>query len=262
MTTQQILFTNGSAYERFMGIWSQKVGHAFLDWLAPAAGLHWLDVGCGNGAFTELLAERCAPAVLDGIDPSTEQLAFAKERPALRSAHFQQGDAMALPQVDNSVDAAVMPLVIFFVPEPARGVAEMVRVVRPGGSISAYAWDMPGGGFPYDVLRQVLQESGVAVPAPPSPEASDLNVMAELWSQAGLVDIATCVITVERTFVDFDDYWTTVRGGPSVGGTLAAMDAVSAAEFREKVRARLPVAADGSITVYARANAIKGVVSL
>src|SRR3954467_5864294 len=127
-----------------MGEGSRLGGETFLDWLAPKSGLRWLDVGCGNGAFTEMLVERCAPASVQGIDPSEGQLAYARTRPASRVAQFRQGDAMALPFPDHAFDAAVMPLVIFFVREPAKGVAEMARVVRPGGVIAAYAWDMLG----------------------------------------------------------------------------------------------------------------------
>ena len=132
MTEQQIRFTDGAAYERMMGTWSRPVGDIFLDWLAPASGLRWIDIGCGSGAFTELVIERCAPAEVQGIDPSEAQLAFARTRPGARMAQFRQGDAMALPFPENSFDAAIMALVIFFVPDPEKGVAEMVRVVAPG----------------------------------------------------------------------------------------------------------------------------------
>lgn len=55
---------------------------------------------------------------------------------------------MALPCADNGFDAAVMAL-IFFVPDPAKGVADMKHVVKPGGAISAYVWDvLEPGGFP------------------------------------------------------------------------------------------------------------------
>src|SRR5207244_6398203 len=108
--------------ERYMGKWSQLVGQTFLDWLAPRPRLRWLDVGCGNGAFTEMLAQQCAPVSAKGIDPSEEQLAYARTRPAACVAQFHRGDAMALPFPDGTFDAAVMPLVIFFVPDPARGV--------------------------------------------------------------------------------------------------------------------------------------------
>ncbi len=91
MAEPQIRFDDGAAYERMMGVWSRSVGEIFLDWLAPAPGLRWIDVGCGNGAFTELLVERCAPADVQGVDPSQEQLAFARTRPAARLAKFNLG---------------------------------------------------------------------------------------------------------------------------------------------------------------------------
>ncbi len=256
-----IRFVDGSGYERYMGVWSQLVGEAFADWLATASGLRWLDVGCGNGAFTEMIAARCAPASVHGIDPFEEQLAYARTRPTLREAHFQRGDAMALPFPENSFDVAVMPLVIFFVPEPAVGVAEMARVVAPGGAIAAYAWDMEGGGFPYEPLLALARESGIQFPTTPSPQASRIDVMRELWNGAGLVDVQTREILVRRTFVDFEDYWRTALCAPSLGAKFAAMSAEELEGIRARIRERLPVQADGRITCEARANAVKGQVA-
>jgi hypothetical protein len=62
MTEQQIRFDDGAGYEQMMGIWSRFAGEILLDWLALPSGLRWIDIGCGNGAFTELLVERCSPA--------------------------------------------------------------------------------------------------------------------------------------------------------------------------------------------------------
>jgi SAM-dependent methyltransferase len=256
MMTNQIRFDDGAAYERYMGKWSQLAGEAFLDWLAPRSALRWLDVGCGNGAFTEMLVERCAPASVDGIDPSEAQLSYARTRLAPRVAQFRLGDAMALPFPDDAFDAAVMPLVIFFVPDPASGVAEMARVVRPGGAVTAYAWDMPGGGFPYDALQVEMRRLDLMVPAPPSPDASRLDAMRDLWTGAELESVDTREITVRRTFADFDDYWTAILGAPSVGSTLAAMASEDLAVL--KARLRLPADAAGHITYSARANAVKG----
>jgi SAM-dependent methyltransferase len=193
-----------------------------------------------------------------GVDPSAEQLAFARGRFAPDVAGFSQGDAMALPFDDGVFDAAVMPLVIFFVPEPARGVAEMARVVRPGGWVTAYAWDMEGGGFPYAVLQEEMRALGAQVKTPPRPEASRVDVMGELWRGAGLAEVETRELVVRRTFEDFEDYWTTVRGGPSVGAGLAAMGAGDVEVLRERLRERLGADAEGRITCGARANAVKG----
>ena len=258
MTTNEIRFHDGAAYERYMGVWSQLAGEVFLDWLAPAQQQQWLDVGCGNGAFTEMISERSAPASLHGVDPSREQLAYAQAQPALQAAVFEQGDAMALPCPASAFDIAVMPLVIFFVPEPARGVAEMARVVRPGGSVAAYAWDMPGGGFPYEMLLAEMRGLGHTVPSPPSPEASRIEVLRQLWSDAGLEAIETREIDVSRTFADFEDFWSTALGAPSVGSTLAAMTAAERALLKDRISARLAADAEGHITCRARANAVKG----
>ena len=256
--TNHIRFDNGAAYERYMGAWSQLAGEQFLSWLAPASGARWLDVGCGNGAFTDMLVVRCAPSSVQGIDPSVQQLTYARARPISRSAQFRQADAMALPFDDDAFDVAVMPLVIFFVPDPAKGVAEMVRVVCPGGTVAAYAWDMAGGGFPYEQLHAEMRALGVAVPAPPSPHASRLDVLQDLWTDAGLDAVDTREITVQRTFADFDDYWTTIHMAPSVGATLAVMSATDVALLNARMRACLPRDATGRITYEARANAVTG----
>jgi SAM-dependent methyltransferase len=258
MTTNQIQFTDGAAYERYMGQWSRLVGGRFLDWLAPASGLRWLDVGCGNGAFTEMIAERCQPSAVHGVDPSAAQIDYARQRPALEFAAFQQGDAMALPFDGDSFDVAVMPLVIFFVPDPAAGVAEMGRVVRRGGLVSAYAWDIPGGGFPYAVLQEEMRALGAVVPLPPSPDASALDAMRELWAGAHLEGVETTAITVTRTFADFNDYWTTILGSASAGRLLAAMPADDQETLKSRLRSRLPADDSGRITCEARANAAKG----
>jgi SAM-dependent methyltransferase len=258
MGTDQIRFDDGAAYERYMGIWSQLAGETFLDWLARGPGLRWLDVGCGNGAFTELLVDRCVPASVHGIDPSEGQLAFARARPALDTAQFRQGDAMALPFSDDTFDVAVMPLVIFFVPDPARGVAEMARVVCPGGTVAAYGWDMSGGGFPYQVLHDEMRGLGFTVPAPPSADASRIDALRDFWADAGLGAVETREIAVQRTFADFEDYWRTILGGPSVGAQLTAAKSDDIVRIKTRVRARLPADAAGRITYGARANAVKG----
>ena len=258
MAEQQIRFDDGAAYERMMGNWSRLAGDMFLDWLAPRSGLRWIDIGCGNGAFTELLVERCAPAEIQGVDPSEAQLAFARARPAARVAKFRQGDAMALPFSEDRFDAAVMALVLFFVPDPAKGVAEMMRVVCPGGTVANYVWDMLGGGVPLEPIQVEMRAMGVTPLLPPRSDASRMEALRDLWTGAGLDAVETREITVQRTFADFDDFWTTTLLGSSVGPTIAAMAPGDIELLETRVRSRLPADAAGRITYGARANAVKG----
>src|SRR5262245_7917227 len=191
--------------------------------------------------------ERCSPTTVYGIHPSEVQLAFARTRAAARVAQFRQGDAMASPFPDDTFDVAVMALVIFFVPDPAKGVAEMVRVVSPGGTVAAYAWDMLGGGFPLDAMQAEMRALGVTPPLPPSVGASRIDAMRALWTSAGLEAVETREITVHRTFADFDDLWTTSQLGASVGPTIAAMAASDVELLKARLRARLPADAAGRI---------------
>ena len=261
MAEQKIRFDDGAAYEQQMGIWSRFAGEIFLDWLAPPSGLRWIDIGCGNGAFTELLVERCAPVEVQGIDPSEGQLAFARTRPASRVAEFRQGDAMALPFPAGRFDAAVMALVIVFVPDPAKCIEEMVRVVGPGGMVATYVWDMLGGGFPLDPILVEMRAMGLAPPRPPQMDASGMEALRDLWTGAGLEAVETREITVQRTFADFDDFWTTkVTKAPTVGPgpAIAAMASGEVETLKSRVRAHLPADSEGRITYRARAHAIKG----
>ncbi len=87
---------------------------------------------------------------------------------------------------------------------------------------------------------------------------AQMDALRDLWTGVGLDGVETREITVRRTFADFDDYWTTILGGPSVGPKLAAMAPEDLALLKARMRARLPADATGRITYSARANAVKG----
>ena len=253
----QIRFEDGAAYETYMGIWSRKVGEEFLAWLKPPSDLFWLDVGCGNGAFTALLAERVKPLSIIGVDPSPAQLDFARTRPGVSIARFEAGHAMELPAADDSVDAAVMALVIAFVPDPAKGVAEMARVVKPGGLVSAYMWDWPEG-FPFHHSHKIIEDRGLPAIAPPSWEASREARLVELWQGAGLADVESRAITVERTFPDFETLWAITLTGPRVATLAATLSPEVKAEIRQTLKDMLRVDEGRPVTLKATANAVKG----
>jgi ubiquinone/menaquinone biosynthesis C-methylase UbiE len=262
MVDQSIHFNDGEVYQRTMGVWSQLAGEQFLDWLALPPGLRWIDIGCGNGAFTELLVQRCAPIETIGVDPSEAQLAFARDRAAAQGANFLHGDALALPFPNDRFDAAVMALVIFFLTDPAKGVAEMARVVRPGGTVAAYAWDMLEGGFPWEPIHAEMREMGITPLLPPTVNASRLDELRNLWTTAGIEAAELRTITVQRTFVSFEEFWATTALAASLKPTLAAMTSDATERLKSRVRLRLSTDAAGQVVYPARANAIAGRVPL
>jgi SAM-dependent methyltransferase len=258
MAEQEIRFNDGAGYERMMGVWSRLAGETFLDWLKPEQGQKWIDVGCGNGAFTELIARRCAPAEIQGVDPSDGQLSFARTRGGTGPAEFRVGDAMALPFPGRSFDVAAMALVIFFVPDPAQGVAEMVRVTSPGGMVAAYAWDMEGGGFPLQPIGAELRAIGISPPRPPSFTASRMESLQALWTDAGLTGVETCRIDVQRSFADFDDFWDSAMLAPTMKANLASLSPDDILQLKTRVRGHVSEDGAGRVTYGAWANAVKG----
>lgn len=256
------LFSDGEAYERLMGRWSRLAGDIFLDWLDTPANLRWLDVGCGNGAFTEALITRCAPSEVVAVDPSEGQLAFARTRPGAKAADFRLGDAQALPFGDDQFDVAAMALVITFLSDPARAVSEMARVVRPGGWVGTYMWDVPGGGTPVHPIYVAMESLGMPSPRPPGAEVSRRDAMRALWKDAELQSIETRVIRIPIVYADFDDFWNSnsVPVGPQ-GKAIANMAPEAREQLRGQVREQLHATADGRIAYEAFANAVKGRVS-
>ena len=256
-STQPIRFTDGAAYERFMAPWSRSVGALFLDWVASEPGRAWVDIGCGNGAFTELILAKAAPSSICAIDPSDAQVSYARQKISGKPVEFAVGDAMALPYADARFDMGVMALVLFFVPDPRKGASEMARVTKPGGTVASYTWDYVRGGTPTQPLSQELQALGKELPRPPSSDVSRFEALKALWAELGIVDVETRELVVQRTFTNFEDYWLCmVISSPS--GIAGKLSDAESAELKRRLQARLPASAPGEITVHAWATAIKG----
>ena len=253
----------GDPYERYVGRWSRRVAPSFLAWLAMPPGLRWLDVGCGTGALSSAILDACAPAAVVGIEPSDGFLRTARERLGDR-ATLHRAHADAIPLADDSVDVAVSGLVLNFVSEPGTAVVEMKRVVRAGGTIAAYVWDYAGS----MQLMRAFWDAAVALdPAAASLDEGvrfpicNADALGALFAGQRLDDVATLAVDIDTPFSSFDDYWQPFEGGQGPAPAYAmSLDATGRARLRDRIKARLPIAADGSIALKARAWAVRGTV--
>lgn len=251
-------FDDSEAYEQFMGRWSRQIGEAFLDWLQPPIGAHWLEVGCGTGIFTALIARRCAPARVVGIDPAQSLIADARRRAKATKAEFWLGDAQDLPFQDASFDVLASSLVLNFVPDKARALSEVCRVARPGGLIGACVWDFSTESSPSGPLRRAMRRIGIDVPAIPGTEASQLSPLTELFEGEALTDVVTTTIDVAVSFDNFDDFWNSqTPNNTRITNLIGGLTPKDKDGLRGMLRSELQQFAGGAVKYSARANAIK-----
>ena len=252
------MFSDGQAYEKQMGRWSRLVGDQFIKWISVPADKDWIDVGCGTGAFTEEIVEKCHPASVAGLDPSPAQIEFARNRPGLVKADLNVGDALTLPYSQDSFDVGVMALVIAFIPEAAKALAELVRVVRPGAVVATYMWEFPDG-VPMTPLLRAFAMLDRPAPLPPNTEASKASVLERLWKDAGLDNVATTTFHIEVSFADFEDFWQTVTlPANPLSKMIQSLSEDFKTALKEATRSQLPVRDDGRIVYGCFANAVKG----
>ncbi len=252
----------GNLYEPYVGRWSRLVAKDLLAWLQVPAHKDWLDVGCGTGALTEVILQHAQPRTVKGIDPSAGFVEHATAHVRSSVASFEVGDAQSLPTGAKAFDVAVAALVLNFVPQPPRAVAEMARVVRPGGTVAAYVWDYAGkmelmryfwdAAVALDDAAFELDEGRRFPICHPTP-------LAELFAQAGLHAVEVRPIDVATRFRDFDDYWSPFLGGqaPAPGYAMSLSEERRGA-LRDRIRAKLPISQDGSIDLIARTWAVRG----
>lgn len=258
LQTPTFSFDDSEAYERFMGRWSRAAGAVFLDWLNPPAGASWLDVGCGTGIFTQMILNTCSPSAVHAVDPSPAQVAHAAAHVGEQTASFRVGAAEALPFADASFDVVSSALVINFILDRPRALAEMHRVVRPTGQVAGYVWDFGLELSPSWPLRVAMRRIGQDAGEGPGAAASSTGALASIFEHAGFVDLETRSFEVTLAFASFEDFWQAQT--PSYSPITRMVNAMSDADrirLTEALRAELPVRADGAIEYSARANAIK-----
>lgn len=254
------IWASGAAYEQYIGRWSRLVAREFLAWLAVPPGARWLDLGCGTGALTQAILAVAEPQAVTGVDASAGVVAAVRERTPDPRARFAVADARATGEATGAYDAAVSGLVLNFVPEPERAAAEMARVTRAGGTVAAYVWDYAGR---MELLRYFWDAATALDPAAadegPRFALATVDALHDLFAGAGLGAVETRAIEITMRFRDFADFWAPFLGGEGPAPRyVVALDAVRQAALREALRARLPIAADGTIALGARAWAVRG----
>ncbi len=248
------MFTDAAAYDRFMGRFSSRLAVAFADFTKTHPPARVLDVGCGPGALTAVLASRLGAGSVTAIDPSAPFVAVVRER--LPGVTVQQGSAEDLPYADATFDAALSQLVVHFMADPARGIGEMVRVTHPGGTVAACVWDTENSRAPHAIfLRTVTEVTGF--PPPPPQAGTRKGDLVRLLHEAGCRDVAETELTVASDYATFDEWWEvhTLRVGPSV--VLDQLTLEQLAEVRRRTRIAV---GDGSVTIEATAWAARGAV--
>lgn len=259
MTMDQ--WTSGADYDRWMGRWSRLVAQEFLRWLNLPAALRWVDVCCGSGVLTEVVAERNAPAAIVGVDISAEQINFARQHRARNNVSFETADAMSLPFAGEVFDAAVCGLGFNYLPSPAEALEEFKRVVRPGGTIAIYVWDYEQGAqflraF-WDAALAVDGDATAFDQARRFPMCTPAGLRA-VFAEAKLEDATTQALDIVTRFTGFDDYWEPLLSGQgSAPNYLATRDPQIRTLIRQRLRATLPSNKEGAIELSACAWAAR-----
>ena len=254
----------GNPYEKFMGRWSTPVAELFLKWLDVPAQSKWLDVGCGTGSLTTLVLDHYQPNEIIGIDSSDEFIAHTQKRISHPFARFMVGLAQSLELETDSMDAVISGLVLNFVPEPKDAVTEMMRVTKTGGTVGIFLWDYA------DKMQMLRTFWDAAVELDPKARDLDEGVrfplcrdgrLMSLVTEADLGEVEAKSIEVETVFQSFEDYWNPFLGGIGPAGAYAvSLDPNERQKLKDKLSETLPMNDDGSISLIARAWAVKGTV--
>ncbi|MDH5536912.1 MAG: class I SAM-dependent methyltransferase [Betaproteobacteria bacterium] len=254
----------GNPYEQYIGRWSRRVAPVFLPWLRIPAGRRWLDMGCGTGALCAAIVDCCSPSSVAGVEPSEGFLKTAKDNLADRAV-LHQGSATAIPLDQGAVDVVVSGLVLNFIPDQRAALAEMARVTSNGGTIGAYVWDYAGK---MELIRYFWD---AAVESNPEAEKLDEGIrfpscraeaLVALFTSAGLKRPEATTIDIPTPFASFEDYWQPFLGGQGPAPAYAmSLDDTQRKRLRDRLRARIPVQADGSVSLTARAWAVRATVA-
>ena len=137
----------GPTYDRYASLLSfgqDPRWRRFLVSLIPHDALHVLDVATGTGAVALELMLANSQRTVVGIDQSPDMLAVARQRVG-NTVELREGRAESLPFADAEFDALTFTYLLRYVDDPAATLRELVRVVKPGGTIAMLEFGLPRG---------------------------------------------------------------------------------------------------------------------
>lgn len=246
------------AYVRFMGRFSVPLAGQFAD-LGLAGvdpGVRVLDVGCGPGMLTCVLAQRHGEDRVSAVDPSEAFVtATAASYP---SADVRRATAEELPFADDSFGAALAQLVVHFMKDPVAGVREMARVTAPGGRVSACVWDHAGGRGALSPFWKVVHRYDPAAEGEGALPGSWEGDLTRILTEAGLREVDETLLTVTLTFATFEEWWEpfTMAVGPA-GAYVRSLNSIEQVGLVGALREEY---GDGPMTVQASAWTATGLV--
>ena len=253
----------GDAYERYMGRWSRPLAGAFLEWLRPPAGAHWLEIGCGTGALTAAIVASSDPRSVLACDPSNAFVEHARQSVTDPRVSFVVAGADTPPGRDGGFDLVVSGLVLNFLAAPEAVLAALRQRLRRGGTVSAYVWDYAAG---MEFLRvfwdeaSAMDDRAAALDEGRRFPLCAVPALRALFDAAGLTEVNTGAVEIETRFADFDDYWEPfLHGTGPAPAFVAALEAPARDELRERLRRRLQSEGREEIRLRARAWSVRGV---
>ena len=205
-------------WDRFFDEQMAFLNHRLVADARLRAGMRVLDLGSGTGYPALLGAQTVGSSgSVIGLDLAEQMLAVARRKATalgLANVTFRTGDATTLPFETNSFDAVTSRFCLMFLPEIPKGVAEIARVLRPGGWVAAAVWSSPDKNPSIGLSMEAIK-SVVELP-PPDPTApgifrlAKLGDLAGMLQQAGLIDVTEQEFLAEWSYASADEYYTSL----------------------------------------------------
>lgn len=253
---------NTQGYEMYIGRWSKLISSDFVSWLNPKSKLKWLEIGCGAGALTKVIAGRCSPSYLLAVDKSDNYLEEAKK--SINSSNnisFLNADLNSY-SFNEEFHHITSGLVLNFLP----GVRELLKPImnnlKSRGQLSSFVWDYGGHYQPmrhfWDAAKEVIA-GAETFDAGRRFSICTKEKLTRLFEELNLYDVQCTTIEKIATFENFDDYWLPIASAQgSVTEFMSTLTETERDELKENLKRRLPIALNSEIKLIISALAVKG----